>query len=296
MRNNYEILDIRAFLTLMQLGAFHSAADRLNISQPAFSRRVGNFEETLGVKLFERTTRSVKPTRIAKRLQPVFERILSELDAISSNMSSSVGGRETIVIACVYSAAIKFLPTLINNFLSTQNEVEFSILDGSAIEAMEAVSTGEAHFGLTILSGGYPSLDFIPIITDPFVFLCHDTHPLAGADYVTISDLVGHRLIQLQEASYNRTIVDISIAPVNVELDWTIKVSHLSTVVGLVEAGSGASIVPRMMVDPVSSSHLVAIELREPTISRTIGIAEKKGRTLTPKAKEFRNFINKEWT
>ncbi len=295
MRNNYELLDVRAFLALMDLGSFNAAAERLNMSQAAFSRRIGNFEQTLGVKLFERTTRSVKPTRVAEQYQPVFARLLNELDAISSLGTSSGAARETVVIACVFSAAVKFLPSLISRFLSTRSGVEFSILDVSANDALEAVSTGEAHFGVTILTGSYPSLAFIPVLSDPFVFLCHRTHPLAGRRQLSASDLVGHRLIQFQDGSYNRTIIDLSTAPCNLELDWTLKVNHLSTAIGLVDAGLGASIMPRMMAESVNSPNLVAIELKKPTISRTIGIVEKKGRALASMARDFRNFINSEW-
>ncbi len=295
MRNNYELLDIRAFLALMSLGSFNAAAEKLNMSQPAFSRRIGHFEDTLGVKLFERTTRSVRPTRVAEQYQPAFARLLNELDAISSLGATSGPSRETVVIACVFSAAVKFLPSLISDFLSKNSGVEFSILDVSANEALEAVSTGEAHFGVTILTGSYPSLTFIPVMSDPFVFICHRSHALAGRKYVTGTDLAGHRLIQFQNGSYNRTIIDLSTAPSNLDLDWTVKVNHLSTAIGLVDAGVGASIMPHMMVEAVNSPNVVAIELREPKMTRTIGIVEKKGRVLASMAKEFRDFLNSEW-
>lgn len=295
MRINYEILDIRAYLTLIELGSFHSAADKLNMSQPAFSRRIALFEKKLGTRLFERTTRKVTPTLIAQQLQPVFARILADLEAASSYALSPRRGRDSIVVACVFSAAVKLLPSLIDRFLETTDNVEFTILDVSASAALEAVATGDAHFGITLLAGSYPTLKFIPIVKDPFVLLCHKNHPLAAEKRLSLEKLVGHRLIQFPDASYNRTIIDMSANQMNVDLDWLIKVSHMSTAIGMVDAGLGASIMPKMMAESANSPNLVYVVLHKPSIHRSVGIAEKKGIVLTASANDFRNFVNNAW-
>lgn len=295
MRINYEILDIRAYLTLMELNNFHSAAEKLHMSQPALSRRIAKFEENLSTKLFHRTTRKVTPTKIAQQLQPVFTRILSDLEAASAYALSPGQGREKIVVACVFSAAVKLLPSLISRFLEITDEVEFTILDLSASAALEAVATGEAHFGITLLAGSYPTLKFLPVVKDPFVLLCHKDHPLSGERRLSLEKLSGLRLIQFPDANYNRTIIDMAVAQRSIHLDWAIKVSHMSTAIGMVDAGLGASIMPRMMAETTNSPNLVSVELHKPEMYRSIGIAEKKGMELTSMASKFRDFVNKEW-
>ncbi|WP_029064993.1 LysR family transcriptional regulator, partial [Labrenzia sp. DG1229] len=69
MRINFDFNDLEAFLAVMETGSFHLAAERLNLSQSAITRRVQKLEDVLGSSLFERTTRAVRPTLAAKRLQ-----------------------------------------------------------------------------------------------------------------------------------------------------------------------------------------------------------------------------------
>jgi DNA-binding transcriptional LysR family regulator len=57
MSINFESLDLRAFLTVVELGSFHRAAAALNLSQPALSRRIQKLEAAIGAALLERTTR-----------------------------------------------------------------------------------------------------------------------------------------------------------------------------------------------------------------------------------------------
>src|SRR5690606_1617433 len=59
MRNNFEFLDLKAFLAVLELSSFHGAARLLNISAPALTRRIKQLEQTVGAPLIERTTRKV---------------------------------------------------------------------------------------------------------------------------------------------------------------------------------------------------------------------------------------------
>ena len=72
MRNNFEFLDLRAFLAVLELSSFHEAATVLHLSPPALSRRIRGLEEAVGAQLIERTTRRVAPTQIGRELAPWF--------------------------------------------------------------------------------------------------------------------------------------------------------------------------------------------------------------------------------
>ncbi len=87
MRINFELLDLRAFLAVLETGSFHKAAEQLNLSQPALSRRIKSLEETLGAPLLERTTRRVAATIVGRELQPLLVRLLDELESSVLSMS-----------------------------------------------------------------------------------------------------------------------------------------------------------------------------------------------------------------
>ena len=71
MNINFEILDLRAFLAVLELGSFHKAAQSLNLSQPALSRRIQALEASIGAPLLERTTRRVAPSTVGSSLEPM---------------------------------------------------------------------------------------------------------------------------------------------------------------------------------------------------------------------------------
>jgi DNA-binding transcriptional LysR family regulator len=70
MNINFELLDLRAFLAVLDLGGFHKAAAALNLSQPALSRRIQALETAVGAPLLERTTRRVAATAIGRSVEP----------------------------------------------------------------------------------------------------------------------------------------------------------------------------------------------------------------------------------
>ncbi|TAZ26856.1 LysR family transcriptional regulator, partial (plasmid) [Rhizobium ruizarguesonis] len=80
MSINCEILDLRAFLSVVELENFHRSAEALNLSQPALSRRIQKLELAIGAPLLERTTRHVSTTALGAELIPLVRRMLEEFD------------------------------------------------------------------------------------------------------------------------------------------------------------------------------------------------------------------------
>ena len=77
---NFDLNDLQAFRAVVELGSFRKAAESVNISQPALSRRIEKLEEALGVRLFERTTRSVTLTTVGRVFASSAEQLLDDLD------------------------------------------------------------------------------------------------------------------------------------------------------------------------------------------------------------------------
>ena len=103
---NFDLNDLQAFRAVVELGSFRKAAEAVNISQPALSRRIDKLEDALGVRLFVRTTRSVTLTTVGRVCAPSAEQLLDDLDAALLGIrvvSTSRLGHVTI--ECVPSVA-----------------------------------------------------------------------------------------------------------------------------------------------------------------------------------------------
>lgn len=296
MRNNFEFLDLKAFLGVLEQGSFNAAARQLNMSQPALSRRIKGLEEAIGAQLIERTTRRVAPTHVGRELMPLLRRLVDEFEESILSIGE-LGGqhRAQVTLASVPTAAFYFLPRVIQSFNARFPGIRFRILDLSANEGLDSVANGEVEFGINITGASRPDLVFTPLMEDPFVLACRRDHPLAHANRLAWSDLTGYHLIGVSKTSGNRAVLDHAMATAQVQLNWFYEVNHLSTSLGLVEAGLGISVLPRLATPQVEHAVIATVPLDAPTVSRTIGLVERRGGRLSPAAIRFREMLTHEW-
>lgn len=296
MSINCEVLDLRAFLAVVELEGFHKAADALNLSQPALSRRIQKLEAAVGAALLERTTRRVAPTAVGRELIPLVRRMLDEFEtSLFSIRELGLRQSAVVTIACIPTAAFYFLPRVVKRFNATYPQIRFRILDLSANDGLQSVARGEVEFGINLMGSSDPQLQFTPLIDDPFVLACRRDHPLAGDGPLRWSELEPHRLITVGRTSGNRTLLDAALARSNLRLQWFYEVTHLSTSLGLVEAGLGVSVLPKLATPQSDHAYLMTRPLIEPEVSRSIGIVRRRQSRLSPAAQQFLDMLLGEW-
>jgi DNA-binding transcriptional LysR family regulator len=296
MSINFEALDLRAFVAVVDLEGFHRAAEALNLSQPALSRRIQRLEAAVGAALLERTTRRVALTNVGREFLPLVRRMLDEFD--TSLFAMREVGRERrglISLACIPTAAFYFLPSVIARFGEQYPNIRFRILDLSANEGLESVARGEVEFGINLLGASDPELSFEPLIEDPFVLACRRDHPLAQRRSLSWSDLEGQPLVAVSRTSGNRIILDAALVRAGVSLSWSYEVTHLSTSLGLVEAGLGISVLPQLATPQAEHPIIVTRPIGNPEVSRTIGVVRRRGGRLAPAAERFLEMLLGTW-
>lgn len=296
MNMNFDLGDLRAFVAVAELGSFRAAANAIHLSQPALSRRVEKLEIALGVRLFDRTTRSVSLTAVGKDFSRKARTLLDDLEISLLSMhevaASQVG---EVVIACVPSAVYYFLPNVLQAYHKQYPKIRIRIIDGSANAVLESVARGEADFGINIIGTQEPDIDFQPILQEPFVVACRRDHPLAKKRKVAWAELAQYDYMAVDKSSGNRLLMDLALANSNVKLSWCYEARHVSTLLGLVEAGLGVAVVPRLSMPQGEHATLTTVTLVEPTVDRTVGLIQRRGRELPPSARQLYQLIEKTW-
>ena len=227
---------------------------------------------------------------------PLVRRMIEEFDgSLFASRGVDDGRGSQVTIACLPTAAFYFLPSVIARFHEDHPSVRFRILDIPATEGLQAVERGEVEFGINFMGASDPELEFDSLVEDPFVLACRRDHPLATKRRVTWSDIAQHPLITVHRTSGNRTLLDGALARENLKLSWFYEVTHLSTSLGLVEAGVGISVLPRMATPQQEHSILVTREIAPPVVSRTIGIVRRRGAMLSPAAERFLQMLKSTW-
>ncbi len=294
---NCELLDLRALVAVAEGRSFHRAADLLNLSQPALSRRIQKLEGAVGAPLLERTTRSVRLTPAGREIVPLLRRMLDEMDgSLFGTMALGEKQSGRVTVASVPSATVRFLPDVLQRFGQEYRNVRVRILDLSATECAEAVRTGEAEFGIALPVSTDADLAFDPLHEDPYGLVCRHDDPLATIAAPRWSDLQGRRLVTVHRGSGNRTTLEAGLARLGVELEWFYEVTRLTSALALVHAGLGPSILPKLACDGPDARDLVWRPIEGEQITRTIGVLRRPSASLSPAASRFLSLLTEAWT
>jgi DNA-binding transcriptional LysR family regulator len=281
---------LRAFTEVAGRLSFFEASEQLVISPSALTRRIKRLETVMGVDLFERTTRRVALTAMGREFLPHAQAVLSAYDdCMRWFEASSHSAAEHLTIACVPTIARNLLPRLISDYAKRWPEVRIRIVENHVATLMRQVTEGEVDLGIGFMPTPYPGVLFDELMVDPYDLACPKGHALAALDTVTWADLKSHPLIVSGNGnSGNRRVLDAVLKQLDWEPGRLVQIEHLSTALGLVEAGLGITVVPRSALTLDLRQRLAIKPLSEPQVSRTIGVLRHRGLTLSPAAKQFR--------
>lgn len=210
---NFDFNDLYAFRALMEYGSFRLAAESICLSQSALSRRIEKLETALGNRLFDRTTRRVTLTLYGQNFAERSEQLLAHVETVLADISQVSKARTGLVtVATVPSAAYYFMPEIIRSFQARYPQVRIRLIDSSVGNVIEAVSSGQADFGLCFAKNLPASIEFTPLADDRYVAACRHDHPLARKTHLSWQAYFEQDYIGLDRVSGNRTLLDRELA------------------------------------------------------------------------------------
>jgi DNA-binding transcriptional LysR family regulator len=288
MAINFDLNDLLAFRAVAELTSFRRAAESVHLSQPAFSRRIDKLEQALGVRLLERTTRRVTLTAVGRDFERKVRELLDDLDATLLGIrGGAVTRMGEVTVACVPSTVYYYLSQVIRRYHERCPKVRVKVLDAGANEVLAAVARGEADFGLNFIGAQEGELEFKPLVEERFVAACRRDHPIARLRRVSWAQLGQHDYISVGRSSGNRVLLDQALAGVEGRPQAIYEAQHVTTTLGLVEAGLGVAAVPSMAMPAADHPLLVSVPLIEPIVTRKVGLIRRRGRSLSPGAQQL---------
>jgi DNA-binding transcriptional LysR family regulator len=288
MAINFDLNDLLAFRAVAELSNFRKAAESIHLSQPAFSRRIDKLEQALGVRLLERTTRRVTLTAVGRDFERKVRELLDELDNTLLGIRGVAATRMgEVTVACVPSTVYYYLSEVVRRYHEQAPRVRVRVLDAGANEVLAAVSRGEADFGLNFIGAQEGELDFEPLVEERFVAACRRDHPVAKMQRVSWSQLGQYDYISIGRSSGNRVLLDQALAGIKERPQAIYEAQHVTTTLGLVEAGLGIAAVPSMAMPGPGHPLLVSVPLVDPVITRKVGLIRRRGRSLSPAAQQL---------
>ncbi len=289
MAINFDLNDLLSFRAVAELSSFRKAAESVHLSQPAFSRRIDKLEQALGVRLLERTTRRVMLTAVGRDFERKVRELLDDLDATLLGIRGvAVTRMGEVTVACVPSTVYYYLSDVIRRYHERCPKVRVKVLDAG--RQRSARRRGARRGGLrpqlhrqrrrasssssrSSRSGSSPHAGAIT--------------RLAKLRRVSWAQLSDYDYISVGRTSGNRVLLDQALAGVAGRPQAIYETQHVTTMLGLVEAGLGVAAVPSMAMPASDHPLLVSVPLVDPVVTRKVGLIRRRGRSLSPAAQQL---------
>lgn len=276
------INQVIAFSAVARTGSFAEAAIQLNLSQPSLSISIKNLEETLGGKLFSRTTRSVSLTPEGKAFYPVARRLLSDWEQSMQDVRNHFALRRgKLDIAAMPTYATNRLPKQLAEFHQAYPDIHVTVHDVIAESVVELVREGRCELGVTFAPDDALDLDFKPLFKDRFVAILPVGHELLSKKELKWSEVLRYPHISLQRPAGTRSLIDKALAAKGLSLTPTFESHQLVSIGRMVSEGLGLSVVPRTSLLQMQEMGLECREVSSPVITYGLGIVTRRQQTLS---------------
>lgn len=282
------------FRTLAKEEHYTKTADMLSITQPSLSHAISCLENELGVKLFEKQGRNARLTKYGALFLRYVEQSLDMLDEGKRILMESSGVDGGFIdMGYIFTLGSHFVPQLIKEYLSVKgvNRIKFSFGQGTTKKIIEELKDGKYDFVFSSYVDGEKELEFLPIGQEELVLITPKGHPLSEKKEIDLLDTVDYEYVYFTQNSGLRPVIDHCFTKIKRQPIIAYEGEEDSSVAGLVAAGFGIAILPKI---PLLDTMDVCVRpIISPSIERYIYLVMKKNKYLTPVVRDFIDFLKK---
>ena len=262
---------LRAFLAAADAGSLSGAARALGVSQPSLTAQIQRLEAQLGARLFTRHGRGVSLTEAGTTLAP---RARALLDAMRTTEEAVRRGEaeaaRTLNVGAIPTIAPYVLPAALQRLRARLPEVRVALHEDYSEALARQLEEGQLDVGIAALPYDFAPLATEPLGTDALVVAVPASHAAARAGRITLEELHGAPAITLDPAHCLGSQVAGFCASREVSPSVVCRSAQLATVLELVGAGVGVSIVPAMAAARHNTPRCAYVPLAEQPLEREI--------------------------
>ncbi|MFS4437769.1 LysR family transcriptional regulator [Paracoccaceae bacterium GXU_MW_L88] len=288
---------LRNFIQVVELSSITSAAEHLNMAQPALSRQVKALEEELGVALLRRHGRGVMPTeegiRLAHRAKAIIEDVEELAGEISGNRAHLSG---TVTLGLPPTVSEILATHLIERTLEEFPDVNLRITSGFSGHVQDWLLRGKIDLGVAYEGQRSPSIKFQPILIEQ-LFLIQPAGIDGARDGVPIKarDALEHPLILPNPEHGLRGRIEDIARNENLDLNVVLEIDILPTMLAFVERNLGSTILPLVsVINHMREGRLIARPIIEQPMNRTLVLMTPLNRPGSRLTTRFADFLTSE--
>lgn len=283
--NDINLRLLQTFLVVASEGSFRLAADKLNRAHSAISIQIRQLEEQLQVRLFERTTRSVRLTEEGAKLRESLRKAHFEiLHGLREIREAADLKRGQLSLASSSHLASIHLPPILTEFVRQFPEIAVTIRELTSTDLYEALRKQEVDFAIGPHAEDR-AFDFSPILVEPLHALVHPRFIAEPRDSVTWREISQYPILLPAPQTAMRRIVDRVLRENGLETTSRYQFIQAETIIAMAEAGLGVAIQPSTRLEKQPLANARTMTLTDPHIRRAMSLIRLRNRQLSPAAR-----------
>ncbi len=287
-----ELIELQTFIVVANARSFSAAAQRLHVTQPTITGRINRLEAFLGTQLLLRTTRKVEMTVDGERLLHEASKTLEGLFRLVDGFRRKMRriGQRVVVAATPTIAALR-LPPIIQAYCERYPDVEVELLDLPYASVLASIDEGRADLAVLAYEGTDKRYRFTALWHDDMVLLAPKSHELARRASVGASELASVKFIVVDQYLSVRARIANALQAKGLALPDSKVVSNLNTLLGMLDAGLGVTLIPRSVSSKGNVAKHACIEIEGVDMTRTFGIATARSAKPNASVQSFVRFL-----
>jgi LysR family hydrogen peroxide-inducible transcriptional activator len=279
---------LNAFLETADAGSVTRAAKALGISQPSLTLQIQRLERRLGTRLFQRHGRGVAMTESGKTLYPRARRILDEMRATEDALRSESADRVSrLTVGAIPTVAPYVLPDALRRLRARDADLRVELREDYSEGLAKLLADGTLDVAIAALPFRFDQLDTELLGADRLVVAIPSHQPAARAGRITLAQLRKAPTVTLDPAHCLGEQVADFCSSHDVKATVVCRSSQLATVLELVGAGLGISIVPAIAASRHNTPRCTYVPLVDHELKREIVAVWRRGSPRAPAAQAF---------
>jgi DNA-binding transcriptional LysR family regulator len=282
---------LRAFHLVADHRSFARAAQALFITPSGVSVLIREFENQLGYRLFDRTTRQVQLTRHGADLLDETRRHLEELEEAMARVGRSARGKlQTVSLGTTPLVAANILPQAMREYRRLRPELRVRLFDADQHAVLRELQAGKLDIGVGLFKN-VSGVRRVPLFRFSLALVRARRRGGTGGTDVPWSALEGQTVIALDPSSPHQQVIDRQLARSRVHIEIGCVANLLETQVALAEADEGVAVIPSFGLALCKHREVVMSRLVDPVVSMEFHQITQRGRSLPEGADEFMGFL-----
>ncbi|HWE56025.1 MAG TPA: LysR family transcriptional regulator [Acidimicrobiales bacterium] len=280
-----DLVLMESLLAVAEEGTITAAAQRVNVSQSALSRRLQQLEAELGVSLLVRGRHGVELTVLGHQTVAHARSIMARYGELKRDLAERLGLLQGTVRIGGGATVTSFLfPPAIARFQSDHPGIRFYVKEAGSNEIAADVASGDIELGVVTLPIPAADLDVAELMVDDIVLVAGTDHPLMGRPLRAV-DLRGQTFIAFEPGSAIRQIIDARLRRAGIEPDIVMELRSIPSILRMVATTNSLAFVSRLSLG--TEPGVSPVRVRGLAISRMLGLASRHGFPLSPAASVF---------